>query len=148
MNINHGILVPTAQHGETRAFVSNVKAEAYDDEDFTGATETIDEACIILCRRTFSGLGLTHIVPLRDFWRLMDDTKIDQIFNDATKELFGAVSPRDQQVVGDLIFNSMDTLFTHPPEESLEEERKREERKLERSGLLLIVNDQVVVDAR
>lgn len=148
MSFQHGVLVPTCQHGDIHAFVSNIKADAYDTEDLTGDTEHIDEAAILLCRKSCAGFGLTHIVPLRDFWRLMDDVQIDQIFGDAAKELFGVTNSRELMVVGDLIMSSMDVLFSHPPEDTLEEMRQADERKIERAGLYLVVNDTVLVDAR
>lgn len=147
---SHGILKPVQSRSGINVFVANVSCTAFDDEDLTGQTEHIDEACIILTRRTLSGLGLAHLIPMRDFWRVADGSEqIDQIFGQAAKELFGdGASVQDQRLVGDLIFNAMDPLFEHPPEYTLKQEAEMELKRIERDGLYLVINDQVVVDAR
>lgn len=148
MSFTHGVLVPTCQHGNLHAFVSNIEAKAFDDTDVTCATETIDEAAILICRKSITGIGMTHIIPLRDFWRLCDDYQIDQLFGDAAKELFGNPTQHDLMMVGDLVMNSMDTLFNHPPEMTVLEQYKADQKEIEQLGLYMVVNDKVLVDAR
>ena len=145
---SHGILKPVQSRSGINVFVANVSCTAFDDEDLTGQTEHIDEACIILTRRTLSGLGLAHLIPMRDFWRVCDDVQIDTIFEDAAKELYGTPTDAERALVGDLIFNAMDPLFEHPPEYTLKQEAEMELKRIERDGLYLVINDQVVVDAR
>lgn len=150
MSFQYGQLVPTGTRNGVTAFVSNVQAECYDDDSILhdGNHEPLDEACILLCRKSLSGVGMMHVIPLRDFHRLVEGEDIDVICSRAATELYGNPLDSDRYAIAELIQNSMDTLFNHPPESTLQEQVKKATAQLERDGLYLKVNDQVVVDAR
>lgn len=145
MNLEHGELVETGSHGDLLAFVSNCKLDYLDD---AGIKQTLDEACLLLCRQSF-GWGRMHLVPLSHLWMFHDkyyQSFIDEMLAQGAHELFGsAVTVHDCKNIGDLVYRSLDTLFNHPPE--IELELKREQQKLERSGLILHVNGREVINA-
>lgn len=146
MKIEHGELVETGSHGDLLAFVSNCTIDYVDNDN---QKQTLDEACLLICRERF-GLGSTHVVPLSHLWMYHDkyyQSFIDQLLAQAAAELFGtSVTTHDCKNIGDLIYRSLDTLFNHPPENEMVE-KKKQERDIERMGLILKVNDREVINA-
>ena len=148
MNFEYGEPTHTGSQGEglssLHAYVANCTGKFNDDE---GKAVDFDDACILLCRRTF-GHGQMHAIPRAHFYMLLDDTRIDVIFSTAAAELFGVASTKyDAKNVGDLIYKSIDALYNHPPEDEAKK-RALEKKWLERSGVVIKANDQIMVDTR
>ena len=108
---------------------------------------TFDDAALFMARRSF-GLGRMNITLLRkQAWQFQDDaTLIDGIARQAAKQLFCSETPEDLKKIADIVEYAIDDLVMHPPEDVIDEQ-KRQQKELERLGLVIKANDKIVLDA-
>lgn len=108
---------------------------------------TFEDAALFMARRSF-GMGRMNITLLRkQAWEFQDDaTLIDGMARQASKQLLGSETPEDMKKIADIIEYAIDDLVMHPPENIIDEQ-KRQQRELDRLGLIIKQNDQIILDA-
>lgn len=121
------------------ASIANVKINAPGQDE-------VDEAALILSRRSF-GLGRSHLILRNQIHAVLDVETLLQVAHDATTALFGTADKDDMHRIADLLLNSVDELVMHPPEDVMIE-RKRQQKMIEQSGVIIKVNDETILDAR
>lgn len=150
MKITLGEPKYVGKRGDQLFGIKSYICNTIDNSTFTsddGEVIDLDCACICLCRSSF-GNGKMFIIPYMQMWMLLDETKIDGILTAAAEALIGAAySTGDLMNIGNLVMDSIDPMHTHPPESTIEAEL-REQKWLERSGVVVKADDKIILDTR
>lgn len=104
------------------------------------------DAAILIGRKTF-GHGRLNITLRRDMWCINDDVLRASLAKDAANQLFsGSANSHEQSIIADILLNMLDDLKDHPPE-SIAKLRKEKLNEMDRDGLILRVDDKVLISA-
>lgn len=146
MKLEHGVLVEAGTRNGLTAFISNCQIDFTDDH---GDAQKLDDACLILCRESF-GYGRMHVIPRGHIWMYHDKyyrDHLDTMLAHAAGEIYGAaVTSHDCQIIGDVVYNALDQLFRHPPEDQATL-LKKQEKEIERLGLVVNYNGRELINA-
>jgi hypothetical protein len=142
-NIQYGVVL----HGAISQRLNIVSAITNVFWNGDGGVEQTD-AALLLMRRTF-GCGRTNITLFRqDAWMVREPAQLQAIAQNVADHLLaGSANTHEINAISDMILNNVEKLMMHPPE-SVAELTKKQEKQMERDGLLLRVNGQTLVDAR
>lgn len=141
IDVKYGILkeLHLSDKFGVRAVLTNVTIKLPDGE-------TEDDAALILMRRSF-GVGRSHIIRRQHAHELRDTPTLLTVAIDATTRLFGSADKDNTFRICDLLQDHLEELVMHPPEDQMIE-IKRREKEIEQSGILVKLNDEVILDAR
>lgn len=142
-NIQYGVVLHGAVSQKLN-IVSAITNIFWDDE---GGVENSD-AALLLMRRSF-GYGRTNIALFqKDAWKVREPAQLQAIAQNVADHLMaGSANTHEINAIADMILNNVEKLVMHPPE-SKAELIKKQEKQMERDGLLLRVNGKTLVDAR
>ncbi len=141
IDVEFGILkeIPISQKYGVIACIANVTITKSD-----GQRE--DDAALVLCRRSF-GYGRTHLIMRQNVHAVLDTESLIGMAREVCIELYGSPMADIIHRFADLILDYTDDLIMHPPEDVLIEQKKKE-KEIEKLGLVVNLNDQIILDAR
>jgi len=141
IHIQYGVLKEaTLSHKfGVRALIANVVIRE-------NGKEPIDDAALILCRRSF-GVGRSHIVLRGQYHAILDDADLIPLATAITTKLFGSADKDNVFKMADVLLDLADDVVMHPPEDQMKL-WKQEQKALEQSGALIRLNDETILDAR
>lgn len=107
-----------------------------------------EDAALLMCRSSF-GYGRLNVTLLRkQAYEFEDDNVlINGMARQAADQLFRSETMADMKKIADIIENAIEDLVLHPPESAIDE-KIRMDREMERLGLVVKLNDKIIVDAR
>lgn len=140
IDVKYGVLkeIPVPKKIGVRAVIANVTI------NLNGQTE--EDAALILTRRSF-GVGRSHLILRQNAFQIREATTLIPMAIEACNRLFGSIDKDNSHHIADLLLDSVDDLVNHPPEDQFIE-RKRREKEIEQSGVIIKVNDTTILDAR
>ena len=140
IDVKYGVLkdLPVPKKFGVRAVIANVTINQ------NGQTE--EDAALVLTRRSF-GVGRSHLILRQNAYQIRDVTTLVPMAFEACERLFGSKDKDNAHLIADLLLDSVEELVNHPPEDQFIE-RKRLEKEIEQSGVIIKVNDKTFLDAR
>jgi len=141
IHIQYGILkeLPLNDRFGVRAMVANVTIRE-------NGQEPVEDAALILCRKSF-GVGRSHLILRQNMHAVLDTQELLQAAHDATLKLFGSVDKDNMHKMADLLLDFTDELVQHPAEDQMRL-WKEQQKAIEQSQALIVLNDEVILDAR
>ena len=141
IHVQYGILkeVHVRDKFGVRAVIANVTIRE-------SGQEPIEDTALVLCRKSF-GVGRSHLILKQNMHGVLDTPELLQMAFDATVKLFGSADKDNMHRIADLLLDYTDDLVMHPPEDQMRL-AKEQQKLIERSGALIRVNDETILDAR
>jgi len=131
--------LPLACRNGIAMFMANIDIKDSDDP--------YDGPALAFCRKTF-GFGRTAFFRLQDLWHVREPDLIERHAKNIATQLFVSPSITDEHVVRTMLEDFADDLCKQPDLDTEAQDRKNMMEAADKSGLVIAVNGETLVDAR